>query len=77
MSFGPSGAYFAEDSGCEASWIACSSLHIPLRRGFTREDEPVMAGSLTRYFGQALGKQTFRDAWKAGGWKVLIDGNLA
>jgi hypothetical protein len=36
-----------------------------------------MAGALTRYMSQALGKPAFRDAWKAGGWKVLIDGNLA
>lgn len=37
-----------------------------------------MAGrGLTKYVAQALGKQSFRDAWKAGGWKMLIDGNLA
>lgn len=29
--------------------------------------------SLTR----GLGKQTLRDAVKAGGWKVIIDGSLA
>jgi hypothetical protein len=33
--------------------------------------------SLAKYMSQALGKPAFRDAWKAGGWKVLIDGNLA
>ena len=33
--------------------------------------------SLTKYVASALGRSSFRDAWKAGGWKVLIDGNLA
>lgn len=36
-----------------------------------------MAGALTKYFGQAIGKQTIGEALRAGGWKVLIDGNLA
>lgn len=36
-----------------------------------------MAGVLAKYFGGALGKQTLREAWKAGGWRVLIDGNIA
>ena len=35
------------------------------------------AMALVKYFEAALGKQTFREAWRAGGWKVLIDGNLA
>lgn len=33
--------------------------------------------SLTKYVASALGKASFREAWAAGGWKVLIDGNLA
>eukprot|EP00887_Chlorella_sp_A99_P000556 scaffold17.g556.t1 len=33
--------------------------------------------TLTTYFSKALGKQTVRQAWAAGGWKVLIDGTLA
>ena len=36
-----------------------------------------MSGALTRYFGQALGKQTVGEALRAGGWRVLLDGNLA
>ena len=36
-----------------------------------------MAGALTKYFGQALGKQSVGEALKAGGWKIAIDGNLA
>lgn len=36
-----------------------------------------MAGVLQKYVAQAMGKASFRDAWKAGGWKMLIDGNLA
>ncbi|KAL4429809.1 hypothetical protein ABPG77_010926 [Micractinium sp. CCAP 211/92] len=36
-----------------------------------------MAGGLQKYVAQAMGKASFRDAWKAGGWKMLIDGNLA
>lgn len=36
-----------------------------------------MSGALTKYFSQALGKQSIGDALRAGGWKVLVDGNLA
>jgi hypothetical protein len=32
---------------------------------------------LTTSIAQGLGKLNLRDAIKAGGWKVLIDGNLA
>jgi len=31
---------------------------------------------LTTYFAKGMGKQSLREAIKAGGWKVLIDGNL-
>lgn len=34
-------------------------------------------GTLQKYMAQALGKASFRDAWRAGGWKMLYDGNLA
>ena len=36
-----------------------------------------MAGALTKYFSQALGKQTIGQALRGGGWKILLDGNLA
>lgn len=38
-----------------------------------------MAGkALTKYLGQAIGKQGgLGDALKAGGWKAVYDGNLA
>jgi len=36
-----------------------------------------MASAITKYFSQALGKQTVQEALKAGGWKILLDGNLA
>ena len=32
--------------------------------------------TLTKYMGQALGKQSLMEAVKSGGWKVVIDGNL-
>jgi hypothetical protein len=32
--------------------------------------------TLTKYVGQALGKQSLMEAVKSGGWKVVIDGNL-
>ena len=47
------------------------------RAGGRLTELAAMAGALTRYMSQALGTPAFRDAWKAGGWKVLIDGNLA
>ncbi|KAG7674450.1 hypothetical protein Ndes2437B_g00715 [Nannochloris sp. 'desiccata'] len=36
-----------------------------------------MASAITKYFSQALGKQTVQEALKAGGWKIVLDGNLA
>ncbi|KAI7842078.1 hypothetical protein COHA_004274 [Chlorella ohadii] len=49
-----------------------STLHLVLRlRGGAGP------GALTKYVAQALGKPSFREAWAAGGWKMLIDGNLA
>ena len=33
--------------------------------------------SLTRCIAESFGKRTAGEAWKAGAWKMLIDGQLA
>lgn len=43
-----------------------STLHLVLRlRGGAGP------GALTKYVAQALGKPSFREAWAAGGWKMV------
>ena len=56
---------------------ANSQEHPPCEPEGVQQAAAAMAGALTKHISKALGKASFRDAWKAGGWKVLIDGNLA
>ncbi len=49
-----------------AERYAESTLHLVLRlRGGAGP------GALTKYMAQALGKPSFREAWAAGGWKMV------
>ena len=47
------------------------------RRGQGHAGPAAAMNALTSYMPRALGQSTLGAAWKAGGWKILIDGNLA